>query len=56
MSGFAPVTYIAGPAIVTQGGQSWYSEGDIAVKDLMETWAVKTSAHGTIDERLKSQA
>lgn len=56
MPGFNPVNYIAGPAIVTYNSHTWYSEGDIAVRALMETWQPTASMHGPIDTRLKSRA
>jgi hypothetical protein len=53
---FDPTKYIAGPAIITFDSQTYYSQGDIAVKSRLETWNVNTSMHGQIDERLKSRA
>lgn len=46
---------IAGPAIITHNGQTYYSEGDIVLSHKRETWAVATSAHGTVDTRLAAQ-
>jgi hypothetical protein len=48
-------TIIAGPAVIQFNGQSYYSEGDIAVNHKRETWNVATSAFGTIDTRLAAQ-
>lgn len=47
-------TIIAGPAIVTFNSQTYYSESDIVVNFKRDTFAVKTSLHGTVDTRLTS--
>lgn len=51
---FDPAKLIAGPAIVTYNGVTWYSKDDIAVRIVRETWDVATSRHGRIDQRMKS--
>ncbi len=47
---------ISGPAIISFDSYSYYTEGDIAVKLNREVTDIKTSMHGKIDERLKSQS
>lgn len=44
---------IGGPAIVQMGGQSFYSQGDIKVDIAPETFAVNTSIHGKVSERMQ---
>lgn len=51
---FDPTTFIAGPAIVTYNGATYYSKGNIGLKINRETWDVLTSMHGRIDQRLKA--
>jgi hypothetical protein len=56
MPGFAPANYIAGPAVITFDSYTYFTKGDIQVRALLETFDVRTSLHGKIDERLKSRA
>jgi len=56
MSGFNAANHIKGPAIVVFNGHSWYTENDITVKPVIESWSVNTSIFGKVDERLKSKA
>ena len=51
---FNPANYIAGPAIITYDGVTFFSKGDIAVKNTRETFDVNASMHGLIDKREKS--
>ncbi len=51
---FNPVNFIAGPAIITFDGQSFFSKGDIVVKNTREIFDVNSSMHGLIDKREKS--
>ncbi len=53
---FTPANFIAGPAIVTHNGQTYYSKGDISVRIARETFDVSASMHGLIDKRVKSVA
>lgn len=54
MTAFDHTTYIAAPAIVTFNGATYHTKDDITVKVNKETWAVATSRHGRIDDRIKS--
>ena len=56
MAGFDRTTYIKGPAIVTHDSQTYYSEGDIRVTDISESFDISSAVDGKIDERLKSAA
>jgi small subunit ribosomal protein S3 len=42
---------IAGPAIITWGGQSLYSQGDINVRKVQGSWNPQSSIFGTIGKR-----
>jgi hypothetical protein len=42
---------IAGPAIITWGGQSLYSQGDIVVKKVQASWNPNSAMWGTIGKR-----
>ena len=44
-------TVITGPAVVTYGGQTFHTKGDIDVGVNRETFEVVTGVHGKIDER-----
>jgi len=46
---------VQGPAIVKMADYSYYFDGDLTVRLVRETTPIKTSMHGQIDERLKSQ-
>jgi len=47
---------IRGPALVTFGGQTFYSKGDISVKAVIATFDVETSRFGKVDKRQSSRA
>ena len=49
-------TIIAGPAILTFGGYSYYFEGDLSVGLARETFKIGTSIAPSLDTRLISQA
>jgi hypothetical protein len=51
---FNPVNFIAGPAVITFDSQTYYTKGDIAVRNVRETFDVNASMHGLIDRRQKS--
>jgi len=57
MSNPTPIlpTIIAGPAIVTWNGNSYYSRAGIKAEFKRETFKITTDADGDIDERMKSQ-
>jgi hypothetical protein len=48
-------TIISGPALVTFGGQSFWSKGDITVKNTVSRFEVGTSRFGKVDERLQDK-
>lgn len=48
-------TIITGPALVTFGGQTFWSKGDIAYKLIVDRFAVETSAFGEVDGRLRDK-
>lgn len=45
---------VAGPAIVTYDGQTFYTEGDISAKPTIKRFDITSSVHGKSDERLDS--
>lgn len=51
---FDPTTFIAGPAIVTYDGATYYTKGNIALKINRESWDLRTAMHGKIDSRFKA--
>jgi len=51
---YADLTHITGPAIVTWNGTTWYTEGDIDVDIVQETFDISTSRFGVIARRIKS--
>src|SRR5581483_6014013 len=57
MSNPTPIlpSIIAGPAIVTWNGFSYYSKAGIKAEFKRETFKITTDADGDIDERMKSQ-
>ena len=48
-------TIISGPARVTFGGQTFWSKGDITVKNTVERFEIGTSRFGIVDERLSDK-
>jgi len=50
MPGIDRTTIISGPALITFGGQSFWSKGDIAVKPTKKRFNIETSAFGKIRE------
>jgi hypothetical protein len=48
-------TIISGPAKITFGGQTFWSKGDITVKNTVSRFEVGTSRFGIVDERLSDK-
>ena len=48
-------TIISGPASVTFGGQTFWSKGDITVKNTVSRFEIGTSRFGKVDERLQDK-
>jgi hypothetical protein len=51
----ARTSIITGPAIVTFGGQKFWSKGDVTVTFPQQRFALETAAFGRIDERIRDQ-
>lgn len=48
-------TIITGPALVTFGGQSFWSKGDVTLKPTVDKFAVTTAAFGEVDGRIQDK-
>jgi hypothetical protein len=48
-------TIITGPALVTFGGQTFWSKGDISYKLIVDRFAVETSVFGEVDGRIRDK-
>jgi len=48
-------TIITGPALVTFGGQSFWSKGDVTLKPIVDKFAVTTAAFGEVDGRINDK-
>lgn len=48
----ARTTIIKGPGVVTLGSNDYVTEGDITVNTQIQTFPIKTSIHGSVDERV----
>lgn len=47
---------ITGPALVTFGGQSFWSKGDITLKPVTNNFKIPTSSFGDVDERTQDKS
>jgi hypothetical protein len=48
-------TIITGPALVTFGGQTFWSKGDITLKPVVEKFDIPTSSFGSVDKRIRDK-
>ncbi len=48
-------TIITGPALVTFGGQTFWSKGDITLKPVVDKFDIPTSAFGVVDGRIRDK-
>lgn len=48
-------TIITGPALVTFGGQSFWSKGDVTLKPIVDKFAIPTAAFGDVDGRIQDK-
>lgn len=48
-------TIITGPALVTFGGQSFWSKGDVTLKPIVDKFAVTTAAFGEVEGRINDK-
>lgn len=55
MSGINRTTILAGPALVTYGGQSFYSKGDVTLNFTPKSFAVTTAHFGEVDQRISDR-
>jgi hypothetical protein len=55
MPGIDRTTIITGPALVTFGGSSFWSKGDISLKPVNKRFAIETSSLGKVDERFSDR-
>lgn len=51
MPGIDRTTIISGPALVTYGGQSFWSKGDVILKPVIKRFPIPTAHFGKVDER-----
>ena len=55
MPGIDRTTILTGPALVTYGGQSFWSKGDVVVKPVFKRFAIETAHFGKVDERFSDR-
>jgi hypothetical protein len=55
MSSINRTSIITGPCLVTYGGQTFWSKGDVSYKLIVDRFAVNTSAFGEVDGRTKDK-
>jgi len=55
MPGIDRTTIITGPALVTYGGQSFWSKGDVILKPVNKRFAIETAHFGKVDERFSDR-
>lgn len=55
MSGINRTTILAGPALVTFGGQNFYSKGDVTLNFKPKMFAVSTAHFGEVDQRVSDR-
>lgn len=48
-------TILSGPALVTYGGQSFYSKGDVTLNFAPKTFDIGTAHFGTVDQRVSDR-
>lgn len=55
MPGIDRTTILTGPALVTYGGQSFWSKGDVTVKPVFKRFGIETAHFGKVDERFSDR-
>ena len=55
MAGINRTTILTGPALVTFGGQSFWSKGDVALNFVPKLFGVATSHFGEVDQRVSDR-
>ncbi len=55
MSGINRSTILSGPALITFGGQSFYSKGDVTLNFKPKLFAVSTAHFGEVDKRVSDR-